>query len=83
MLKNLKLKRVKLYVVDLIDGMSIALNILFGGTLRKQYPAALSGPLKVVFGESSAEYSTRYLRHGQTIIAVSLTIVASKGPKPY
>ena len=31
MLKNLKLKRAKVYVVDLIDGMSIALNILFGG----------------------------------------------------
>ena len=31
MLKNLKLKRAKVYVVDLIDGLSIALNILFGG----------------------------------------------------
>ena len=60
MLKNSKLKRAKVYVVDLIDGLSIALNILSAETLRKQYPAALSGPLKVASGESSVESSTRY-----------------------
>ena len=60
MLKNSKLKRAKVYVIDLIDGLSITLNILSGGNPQKQYLAALSGPLKVAFGESSVESSTRY-----------------------